>query len=384
MGLGKTLQVVAFVHTLLFSSSVSRALNDGPIFDAPESGDGGDSDQSALMGRKQRLDRILVVTPSTTVSNWVFEFSKWKPPGMERSSYLGRIHDFSDVPNADRLRRLDLWHHEGGVVVISYELFETLVSEKVRGRKPKTPTARVKEAAERGARTQLTVEELLCSHGPDLVVCDEGHRLKNINSKSHIALSRIRTSRRVILTGTPIQNNLMELYAIVAFVRPHLLGDHATFKSRFVVHIEKGQNSDATTAEKKRGKQKMVRPSNYYWSCCCVTLTLTLTLLPSFIYSSLVVSFHPRRFFTASWSPTRTDERPHSLLAISRQSTNLLFFFGSLRVRQTSIAPSTVLVLELDLKASLGNHGCRRLLLVQLTQCSRLPITSFIVVQQGV
>lgn len=45
---------------------------------------------------------------------------------------------------------------------------------------------------------------------PDIIICDEGHVLKNSNTDWNQMVSKITTKRRVILSGTPIQNNLVE------------------------------------------------------------------------------------------------------------------------------------------------------------------------------
>jgi transcriptional regulator ATRX len=88
------------------------------------------------------------------------------------------------------------------------------------------------------------------------VVCDEGHLLKNEKSALNKAVNRISTLRRIILTGTPLQNNLKEYYEMVNFVKPNLLGTRKEFMNRFVNPICNGQHSDSTDRDIRMMKQR--------------------------------------------------------------------------------------------------------------------------------
>ena len=90
-----------------------------------------------------------------------------------------------------------------------------------------------------------------------LIVCDEGHRLKNIKGNQTIhSLESLQCTKRILLTGTPVQNNLSELYAMLNFVCPGCLGDVSTFQNRYAKPIESGRSSDCTEAENRIGDQR--------------------------------------------------------------------------------------------------------------------------------
>jgi transcriptional regulator ATRX len=164
MGLGKTLQVVTLVHTLIKNADVTG------------------------------VNRVLVVCPLSTVLNWVNEFNIWlKYTSGREDIYIYEINKLKQ--NVDRANKLMEWHNDGGVMIISYDMFRNLTNDTGNRLRKK-----VKES----------LQTSLVDPGPDLVVCDEGHLLKNEKTSISKAMMKLRTLRRIVLTGTPLQNNLKE------------------------------------------------------------------------------------------------------------------------------------------------------------------------------
>jgi superfamily II DNA or RNA helicase len=89
----------------------------------------------------------------------------------------------------------------------------------------------------------------------DLLVADEAQHVKNPRSETARALRRIPAAARVALTGTPVENNLGELWAILDWTTPGLLGSYATFRTRWARPIEEG---DRTVAAEQLSR--LVRP----------------------------------------------------------------------------------------------------------------------------
>ena len=72
--------------------------------------------------------------------------------------------------------------------------------------------------------SDLVLPQVLHQGEVGLVLCDEGHRLKNSENQTYQALMNIKAKRRVLLSGTPIQNDLLEYFSLVSFVNDGLLG----------------------------------------------------------------------------------------------------------------------------------------------------------------
>lgn len=99
--------------------------------------------------------------------------------------------------------------------------------------------------------------DLIGSTPIGLMLCDEGHRLKNGDSQTFTALSSLNVQRRVILSGTPIQNDLSEYYSLLSFANPSLLGTRQEFRSKYELAILKSRDALATEQERAKGDEKL-------------------------------------------------------------------------------------------------------------------------------
>ncbi len=88
-----------------------------------------------------------------------------------------------------------------------------------------------------------------------LLLCDEGHRLKNGESQTFTALNGLNVDRRVILSGTPIQNDLSEYFSLLNFANPNLLGTRNEFRKKYELPILRGRDADGTPEDKKKGDE---------------------------------------------------------------------------------------------------------------------------------
>ncbi|KAJ5168096.1 uncharacterized protein N7482_003690 [Penicillium canariense] len=156
MGLGKTIQVIALFATLI---------------------------------QKHQCWPFLVVAPNSTVPNWRREIKKWSP-GIRVVTYYGSAfsrqmaNDYEMFPQRNRKLRCH-------VVIASYE---SMVDEEAK-------------------------KALSRIHWGGLVV-DEGQRLKNDKSQLYDRLCRMKFDFKVLLTGTPLQNNIRELFNLIQFLDP--------------------------------------------------------------------------------------------------------------------------------------------------------------------
>lgn len=95
--------------------------------------------------------------------------------------------------------------------------------------------------------------ELLAQYSWNYVVLDEGHLIKNPKAKISIAVKKLASNHRLILTGTPIQNNVLELWSLFDFLMPGFLGAEKVFLDRFAKPIAASRFSKASSKEQEAG-----------------------------------------------------------------------------------------------------------------------------------
>ncbi|XP_036378447.1 DNA repair and recombination protein RAD54-like [Megalops cyprinoides] len=197
MGLGKTLQCITLMWTLLRQS--------------PDA--------------KPEIDKAIVVSPSSLVRNWYKEVGKWLGNRIQPLAIDGGSKEEID-------RKLEQFMSQRGlrvpspILIISYETFRLHASVLHKGQ-------------------------------VGLVICDEGHRLKNSDNQTYLALNTMSAQRRVLISGTPIQNDLLEYFSLVHFVNAGILGTAQEFKKRFEVPILKGRDADASDRDRQSGEEKL-------------------------------------------------------------------------------------------------------------------------------
>jgi len=193
MGLGKTIQALAI---LLKGSSRGKSSRTGKLlfrdahqlslFDLPE---------ISTVAKKSSL----IVVPTSLVHNWVNEIRKFAPT-LQFAAYTG----------PDRSKNNDIRYisNKFDVIITSYGI----------------------------VRNDLEQLKDLHFH---YIILDESQNIKNPDSKTYQAVTRLVSDHRLILTGTPIENSLTDLWAQMNFLNPGLLGSHAFFNEKFVGLIEK-------------------------------------------------------------------------------------------------------------------------------------------------
>ncbi|GAA5904405.1 DEAD/DEAH box helicase [Sporobolomyces salmoneus] len=192
MGTGKTLQTISFIAFL--HENIHHP--DRPETDKP----------------------TLIILPKAVLRNWDAEFKRFAP-SIPLLTYYGTPPERAEI----RKDRLGLTGLKRAKRTKRKERYPVILT---------TYNIAIKDVA--------FLEQL----DYDLIVCDEAHKAKNLKGKTLTTLKRYRADFRLLLTGTPLQNNLEELYALLTFILPSIFNDAETFNSMF--NFSQITNSDGS------------------------------------------------------------------------------------------------------------------------------------------
>lgn len=224
MGLGKTVQMISFLAGLHYSGKLN-----GPI---------------------------LVVCPATVLKQWCAEFQKWWP--AFRTVIL---HSIGEGLNTKKNKRKT---DEFGDPIEDFDVDDELDDdlqdyEKVKTLGKTIVNKNVKDLVNRIVKNGHIIlttyagvriySQYLLPVKWGYVVLDEGHKIRNPDSYITITCKQLRTANRIILSGTPIQNNLVELWSLFDFVFPGKLGTLPVFQRQFCIPINLGGYANATNIQ---------------------------------------------------------------------------------------------------------------------------------------
>ncbi|XP_044069023.1 DNA excision repair protein ERCC-6 isoform X2 [Siniperca chuatsi] len=190
MGLGKTIQVICFLAGLSYSKLRTRGSN----------------------YRYVGLGPTVIVCPATVMHQWVKEFHTWWPPF--RVAVLHETGSFTS--NKEKLIPEIASCH--GILITSYSAVRNM-------------------------------QDILQRYDWHYIILDEGHKIRNPNAGVTTACKQFRTPHRFILSGSPMQNNLKELWSLFDFVFPGKLGTLPVFMEQFSVPITMGGYSNASPVQ---------------------------------------------------------------------------------------------------------------------------------------
>lgn len=210
MGLGKTVQLIALIAALHYSKQLKRP--------------------------------VLVVAPATLLRQWVAEFHRWWPP--LRVSILHSSGSGMMVP--EREDDYDLDHLKKGSRSGSGRHVKKIVNNVVKN-------GHVLVTTYAGLQTYADV---LHPVEWEYAVLDEGHKIRNPNAEITVTCKELYTRNRLILSGTPVQNNLTELWSLFDFISPMRLGNLMEFREQFEIPIKQGGYANASNFQVVQAEQR--------------------------------------------------------------------------------------------------------------------------------
>ena len=211
MGLGKTIQIISFLAGLHYSKKLTKP--------------------------------IIVVCPATVMKQWVNEFHRWWPPfrvTILHSSGSGMINVRNESTKEEDLLN-QIWNptSQSSVLTSSQRAAEKMLKKTLTG-------GGVLVTTYSGLQTYAP---LLIPVNWEFAILDEGHKIRNPNTAITIYCKELRTPNRIILSGTPMQNNLIELWSLFDFVFPMRLGTLVNFRNQFEIPVRQGGYANASNLQ---------------------------------------------------------------------------------------------------------------------------------------